>query len=101
VSGTVKGSNGQSVKDYTLVVFSDEPQRWTVPLSRYVAGARPNLEGRFEFKNLPAGGYYAIATEYIAQGEWGDPDVLEGLKAKATRFSLDEGESKTLELPLR
>ena len=101
VSGTVKGSNGQPVKDYTVVVFSDEPQRWAMPLSRYVAGARPNQEGRFQFKSLPAGGYYAIAIEYIAQGEWGDPEVLERLKARATKFSLDEGESKTLDLTLR
>jgi len=101
VSGTVKGSNGQPVKDYTLVIFSDEPQRWEMPFSRHVAGARPNQEGRFQFKSLPPGGYYAIATEYVAQGEWGDPDVLERLKAKATKFSLDEGESKTLELTLR
>jgi hypothetical protein len=101
VSGTVKGSNGQPVKDYTLVVFSDEPQRWAMPLTRYVAGARPNLEGRFQFKDLPAGGYYAIAIEYIAQGEWADPEVLERLKAKATKFSLDEAESRTLELTLR
>ena len=101
VSGTVKGSNGQPVRDYTLVVFSDQPERWAVPFSRHVASARPNLEGRFELKSLPAGGYYAIAAEYIAQGEWGDPEVLERLKAKATKFSLDEGESKTLELTLR
>jgi hypothetical protein len=101
VSGTVKGSNGQPVKDYTLVVFSDEPQRWAMPLTRYVAGARPNLEGRFQFKDLPAGPYYAIAIEYIAQGEWADPEVLERLKARATKFSLDEAESRTLELTLR
>ena len=101
VSGTVKGSNGQPVTDYTLVVFSDQPERWAVPFSRHVASARPNLEGRFELKSLPAGGYYAIAADYIAQGEWGDPEVLERLKAKATKFSLDEGESKTLELTLR
>ena len=101
VSGTVKGSNGQPVKDYTLVVFSDEPQRWAMPFSRYVTGVRPNQEGRFQVKNLPAGGYYAIATEYIAQGEWGDPDVLERLKARATTFSLDDGESRTLDLTLR
>ncbi len=101
VSGTVKGTNGQPVRDYTVVVFSDEPQRWAMPLSRHVAGARPNLEGRFQFKSLPAGSYYAIAIEYIAQGEWGDPEVLERLKARATKFSLDEGESKTLDLTLR
>jgi hypothetical protein len=44
---------------------------------------------------------YAVATEYIAQGEWGDPEVLERLKAKATKFRLDEGETKTLELEMQ
>jgi len=101
VSGTVKGSSGQPVKDYTVVVFSDDPERWVVPVSRHVASARPNQAGRFELKGLPPGGYYAIANEYIAQGEWGDPEVLERLKAKATKFKLDEGESRTLDLTLR
>jgi hypothetical protein len=49
---------------------------------------------------LPAGSYYAIAVDYIPQGEWGDPDTLERLKSKATRFTLTEGESKTLDLKL-
>jgi hypothetical protein len=101
VSGTVKGSSGQPVKDYTVVVFSDDPERWVVPASRHVASARPNQAGRFELKSLPPGGYYAVANEYIAQGEWGDPEVLERLKAKATKFKLDEGESRTLDLTLR
>src|SRR5262245_8612819 len=100
VNGTVKAGSAQA-KDYTLVVFSDEPQKWSVPNSRYVAGTRPDQEGRFQVKNLPAGGYYAIAVDYLAQGEWNDPDVLERLKPKATSFSIDEGETKTLSLTLR
>jgi hypothetical protein len=83
------------------VIFADEPQKWSLPNSRYVAGTRPDQEGRFQIKNLPAGGYYAIAVDYLAQGEWGDPDVLERLKSKATSFSIDEGETKTLALTLR
>jgi hypothetical protein len=98
LDGTVKDSGGNTVKDYTVVVFSDDPQKWTVPQARYISGVRPDTEGRFQIKNLPAGGYYAIAVEYLAQGEWGDPDLLDRLKAKATRISLDEGEKKTIEL---
>ena len=101
VKGTVTASGSALVKDYTLVVFSDDPQRWTLPGSRYVSGTRPDQEGRFLVKSLPAGGYYAIAVEYLAQGEWNDPEVLERLKTNATRFSLGEGETKVLELKLR
>jgi len=100
VNGTVKAGSEQA-KDYTLVVFSDEPQKWSIPNSRFVAGTRPDQEGRFQIKNLPAGGYLAIAVDYLAQGEWNDPDVLERLKPKATSFSIDEGETKTLNLTLR
>jgi protocatechuate 3,4-dioxygenase beta subunit len=101
VSGTVKTASGDPAKDYTLVVFSDQPQLWTVPSSRHVTGIRPDQEGRFQLKNMPPGGYYAIALEYIPQGEWGDPDVLDRLKAQATRFSLTEGATKSLDLKLQ
>ena len=64
------------------------------------ASARPNQSGRFQVKNLPAGDYYAIAVEYIPQGEWNDPEVLDRLKARATRLSLAEGDVKNVELSL-
>jgi carboxypeptidase family protein len=100
VNGTVKDGS-QQVKDYTVVVFADEPQKWTLPNSRYVSGSRPDQEGRFQIKGLPTGGYYAIAVDYLAQGEWNDPDVLERLKPRATSFSIHEGETKTLSLTLK
>jgi len=100
VNGTVKDGS-QQAKDYTVVVFADEPQKWTLPNSRYVTATRPDQEGRFQIKNLPAGGYYAIAVDYLAQGEWNDPDVLERLKPKATSVSIGEGDTRTLNLTLR
>ncbi len=100
VSGTVADAAGSPVKDYTVIVFADDPQRWTAPMTRWVAGRRPDQEGRFKVENLPAGSYYAIAVDYVAQGEWGDPDLLERLRTKAKRFSLDEGEVKTVDLKL-
>jgi protocatechuate 3,4-dioxygenase beta subunit len=101
VSGMVKNSTGELASDYTVVVFSDEPQRWTLPNSRYVTGRRADRDGRFQIEGLPPGGYYAAALEYLPQGEWGDPDLLDRLKTKATQFSLDEGESKTIEVRMQ
>ena len=69
-------------------------------MTRWVTGARPDQDGRFKVQNLPAGSYYAVAVDYLPQGEWGDPDVLERLKEKARRFSLDEGGSQSLDLRL-
>lgn len=100
VNGTVK-SGSQQVKDYTVVIFADEPQKWSLPSTRYVTGTRPDQDGRFQVKNLPAGSYYAIAVDYLPQGEWGDPDVLERLKPNATSFSVSEGQTKTLNLTLK
>lgn len=100
VSGTVTGSGGRPVKDYTVGVFSDDPQRWVYPSSRYVAIARPDDQGRFRIRTLPGGTYYAIASEYIAPSDWGDPELLERLKRSASTFTVDEGETKVLELKL-
>ena len=100
ISGSVTGADSKPATDYTLVIFSQDSAKWTVPMTRYVTGVRPNQDGRFQVKNLPAGDYYAVALEYIPQGDWNDPDVLERIKAKATRFTLDEGQVKTLDLKL-
>src|SRR5918993_430722 len=99
VKGAVKAGNDPAL-DYTVVIFSDEPEKWRVPTSRHIATGRPNQQGQFVVKNLPAGSYYAIALEYIPQGEWNDPEVLERLKSKATAFSVAEGEVKALDLKL-
>jgi protocatechuate 3,4-dioxygenase beta subunit len=99
VSGTVKAGNDPAT-DYTVVLFADDPSKWTAPMTRHIASARPNQDGRFTIKNLPAGGYYAVALEYIAQGDWFDPEVLERLKSKAQRVELVEGEAQTLDLRL-
>jgi hypothetical protein len=99
VKGGVKAGNDPAM-DYTVVIFSDEPDKWRVPSSRHIATGRPNQQGQFQVKNLPAGSYYAIALEYSPQGEWNDPEVLERLKSKATSFTVGEGEVKTLDLKL-
>ena len=100
INGGVTGPDSKPAADYTLVIFSEDEQLWTAPMTRHVTGIRPNQDGRFQVKNLPAGNYYAVAVDYIATGDWHDPEVLQRLKSRATRFRLDEGGIKTLDLKL-
>jgi protocatechuate 3,4-dioxygenase beta subunit len=100
ISGTVTASNGSSIKDYTVVVFSDDAQHWSLPLSRWVTGTRPDQEGRFRVRNLPPGSYNIIAVDYVEAGSWGDPELLERLKGRARRITLEDGGSERVELKL-
>jgi hypothetical protein len=99
VSGTVSNDKGESLKEYSLVVFPDDSSKWT-PLSRYLATARPDQNGQFKIEKLPAGNYLAIALDYLEEGDSSDPDFLARVRDAATKFGLGDGESKTLSLKL-
>jgi hypothetical protein len=100
ITGGVTIDNGTPTKDYTVVVFSEDPDHWTIPMSRWIVGARPDQDGRFKIRNMPPGTYFAVALDYIESGAWSDPDLLDRLKTRAKRFTLDEGASETLDLKI-
>ena len=100
INGTVTDDRGQPLKDYTVVIFPEDQTKWALPMNRWTASARPDQEGRFRFSNLPPGAYHAIALEYVPSGEWTDPEWLARAAKKATRVTLDEGASKSLDLKL-
>ena len=100
IAGSVAATDGTTLKDYTVVVFAADQEKWTLPQNRWMASARPDQEGQFRMNNLPSGEYCAIAVEYVAQGEWQDPAWLERASKAATKFTLDEGGTKTLALKL-
>ena len=41
-------------------------------------GARPDQDGQVRIKAMPAGSYYAIAVDYLPQGEWNNPRPSSG-----------------------
>jgi hypothetical protein len=100
VGGRVTDDTGSPAKEYTVVVFAEDEQKWTVPSSRWIKSARPDQDGKFEIGELPAGKYLAVAVEYVAQGEWNDPEWLARAAKNATKFRMDDGGAATLDLKL-
>jgi hypothetical protein len=99
VGGRVTDGRGAQARDYTVVVFPADPERWS-PTSRYIQSARPDQQGRFEARKLPPGQYFAAAFDWIEEGQQADSEFLEQIRAYATAFTLGAGERKTLDLQL-
>jgi hypothetical protein len=97
VSGVVTNGKGEGVKDYSIVVFPQDREKWT-PNSRYLKTARPDQDGRYKITGLPPGDYRVIALDYVDSNEWNTPEFLDGIRAKATAFSVNEGETKSVDL---
>jgi len=98
VSGGVVDARGNAVSSYTVITFARDREKWG-PGSRYMYSARPNQDGKYKI-NLPQGDYYAIALEYVEQGENTDPEFLDRVKDRASQFSINEAETKSLDLKL-
>jgi len=100
VNGKVTTARGEVTRDYTVVVFPDDPTKWAFP-SRFVKTGRADQQGQFRIRALPPDDrYLAVAVDYLEDGEGTDPQFLEQIKDRATRFTLGDGESKSLDLKI-
>ena len=59
---------------------------------------RPDQQGRWQLKGLPAGDYLAVALDYMENDAWQDPEYLESLREKATKVTIVEGASEAVAL---
>jgi hypothetical protein len=97
VTGTVSASAGQPAKA-EVVVFAADAAKWTYP-SRFVRTVTADDKGRFRITGLPpADRYLALAADYLEDGEHYDPEFLGRMRDAATEFSLDNAETRALEL---
>jgi uncharacterized protein (DUF2141 family) len=94
VTGTVTDAQAQPASTYYVVVFGTDIASW-FPNSRRIAGVRPDPQGRYTIRNLPAGEYFVAATDDIDDGQWFEESTLRQLAARATRISLADYERKT------
>jgi hypothetical protein len=99
LSGSVKNSRGDAVKDYVLVIFPNDLREGAVP-TRFIRTARPDQDGNYKLTGLPAGDYFAAAVETLDQGSQFDPAVREQLKTRAKTFTLTDGQTLKLDLEL-
>jgi hypothetical protein len=97
LTGTVLDANNAASRDYVVLLFPQDPARWTKPAA--VLMARPSADGTFKLR-VPGGDYYAAALEELEQGLFNDPDVLGQLRNGAQRVSIADGETRSLALKL-
>jgi hypothetical protein len=84
VDGQVVLPDGGAAPDSTVLVFAADSARWTLA-SRFVRAVRPDNAGRFSVTGLPPGAYRAVASDFVADGQWEDPGFLGTLAESATR----------------
>ncbi len=100
LSGAVTDSRGQPVVDATVIVFPADDKRWTYQ-SRFIRAARPDQDGRYEIRGLPAHDEYLIAAvQGLEDGQAGDPEFLARIKPDTTKLALNDGETKAADVKL-
>ncbi len=100
LSGLVSDDRNRPVLDATVVIFPANKDLWTYS-SRYVRTARPDTNGKYSVRSLPpSDDYLIIAVQNLEQGQGSDPEFLSRAAEDAKRFSLNEGETKAVDIRL-
>jgi protocatechuate 3,4-dioxygenase beta subunit len=99
LSGRVRDVRGQPVTDYTVAIFPARLRDGALP-ARYTRVVRPDQQGRFETRGLPPGEYVGVAVESLEQGGQWDPAFRSQIEPGSKRFTLAEGQTATVDLPL-
>lgn len=100
LSGLVTDDRNRPVLDATVVVFPANQDLWTFG-SRYLRTARPDTNGRYNFKALPpSADYLMVVVQNLESGQGGDPEFLARAREEARPFTLNEGETKAVDARL-
>jgi hypothetical protein len=97
LSGTLTTPNGAPAPDYFLIVMPADHAFWS-KRTRRIASVRPDRNGQYAFRRLPAGDYLVAVTTDLVPDDLRDLNAIEGLAAAAVPVTLAAGEKKTLNL---
>jgi hypothetical protein len=99
LKGNVRDSRGNPAGNVTVIVFPPDEQQW-LPQSRRIVTTRTDGSGAYQLSTVPPGEYLVTAIEDVEQGEWFDPAFLDGIKGRATKIRIEEGEERTQDLKI-
>lgn len=94
ISGTVTMDRGVLPAETSIVLFPADESLWK-EFGRLVRVARPEKDGTYRFRTLPAHNDYLLVAAFdLEPGQFMDPDFLRSVRDRAMRLSLFEGEKK-------
>jgi len=100
ISGTLSDGTGDPGPDHTIVIAASEERFWT-PGSRRIATARTNGDGRYTFRNMPAGDYLIAVVTDFENGSQYDPEFLRTLVPASVRIRVTEGATISQDLRIQ
>jgi hypothetical protein len=103
LAGTVRDRAGEPASNSSVIAFPADRARWTnfgLQPTR-IRTAPASTTGAFAMSGLPAGDYLLVAVESDGASGWSDPGFLELASRVASRFSLNWGEKKTMDVTLQ
>ena len=100
VAGTLTTSNGAPTSDCFVIAFPDARALWH-PRSPRVRVVRPNADGTFSLRDLPAGAYRLAALTDVDGEEWRQPSFLEALLGSSVPIVVKDGATTRQDLQVQ
>jgi hypothetical protein len=99
LSGALTTATGAPGTDYFIIAIPADREYWLSPQStRRIVSARPDREGRYVFRGLPAGEYRLAVTTDLVPRDLLERSALEQLLEQSIAVTLAEGEQKRQDL---
>ena len=98
ILGTVRDARAVPAVGATVIIMPITSSGQSVWTPNRIRETRSSTAGVFTVKGLPPGEYLAIAIDDAVAENWQDERVVATLRTLAVRFSLEVGETKTLNL---
>jgi hypothetical protein len=99
LSGHLTDPLGHPAPEYQVVVFSVDRSMWR-PQARRIRAVHPATDGSFAVAGLPPGSYFVGAVTNADPADFADTSLLDMMAAIATRITLGDNETRTLDLQI-